>query len=75
MVNKLEVSDLQLLSYEIWEAFVLENIKLPSLAKFDGRSNPYEHTTSINTQMDIIGAPNSLKCKIMYGPFIDKTLS
>lgn len=53
---------------------VLENYKPPSLAKFDGHNELYEHVASTNTQMDIIGAPGSLKCKLLYGTFRDITL-
>lgn len=35
--------------------------KPSSMAKFDGKNNPYEHITSINTQITIIRASDSLK--------------
>lgn len=34
---------------EIWEASVLENLKLSSLTKFDGCSNSYENMLSPST--------------------------
>lgn len=53
---------------------MLEKFKLMLLAKFDGRDDPQEHVTSSNTQMEIIGASNSLKYKLLYGTFRDATL-
>lgn len=41
---------------------------------FDRRSNIYEHATSIYTQMTIIGAPDSLKCKLLSGTFKEAAL-
>lgn len=46
----------------------------PTTLKWDmsgACSDPYEHVTSINTQMSIIRAPNSLKCKLLFGTFKD----
>lgn len=65
MVDEFEVLDPQLLSEEIWEASVSRNFKPPSLAKFDGCSDPYKHVASINTHMTIIGTLDSLKCKLL----------
>lgn len=58
----------------MWEAPVLENSKIPPLAKFDGHIELYEHVVSINTLMEIIRAPYSLKCKLFFGTFRDVTL-
>lgn len=44
------------------------------MAKFDGRSNPYEHVTSTKTHMAIIGAPDSLKLKLLSRISRDATL-
>lgn len=52
----------------------LKSSNLPFLAKFDGRSDPCEHVASINTQMTIIGASDSLKRKLLSGTFRDATL-
>lgn len=43
----MEVLDPQPLSYNISEVHVPEGLKPPSLAMFDGCSDPYEHVTSI----------------------------
>lgn len=51
----MKVLDPQLLSDEIYEAHVPKGLKPLPLSKFDGRSDPYEHTAFINTQMAIIG--------------------
>lgn len=75
MVDELEVLNPKTLSNTMWEAPILNNFKLPSLAKFDGHNDPYEHVASINTQMAIIEAHNSLKCKIIYVTFKDITLT
>lgn len=53
---------------------VPEGFKPPSLAKFDGRSDPCEQVASINTQMVIIGAPTSLKCNLLLGTFREVAL-
>lgn len=62
------------LSHEIWEGHVLECFKSPSLAKFNGRSDSYEHVAFINTWMAIIGTVDPLKCKFLYKNFMDETL-
>lgn len=59
-LDKREVLDSQPLLDEIWEVLVLEGFKPPSLAKFDGHNDPYEHVTSINTHMVITRVPDSL---------------
>lgn len=53
---------------------VLEGFKPMSLAKFGGYSNPYELVASINMQIAIIGAPDSLECKLLSGTFHKVTL-
>lgn len=45
--------------------YILTNI----VAKLDGHGEPYEHVASINTQMTIIRASDSLKCKILSDTF------
>lgn len=52
---------------------VHEGFKPPSLVKFDDLSDPYEHVTSINTHMIIIGASDSLKWKLLSGTSKDTT--
>lgn len=47
----MEALDTYPLSIEIWETHVPKRFKPPSLATFYGRSDPYEHVISINTQM------------------------
>lgn len=59
------ILDHQLLSYEIWDAPVIENFKPPTMVKFDGKSNPEEHIVAINTKMVTICTSNSLKCKLL----------
>lgn len=53
---------------------VPENFKPLALSSFDGKSGPQEHIISINTQMAIVGASDSLKCKFMVGTFKDVAL-
>lgn len=65
--EEVELLDLYPLSKQIRGANVSEGFKLPSLSMFDGHNNPYEHVASINTQMAIIGAQNSPKCKLLSG--------
>lgn len=55
----------QPLSVEIWAAPVPENFKPPHLSTFDGKSDPMEHVTAFNTCMAVVGAPDSLKCKLL----------
>lgn len=52
---------------------VLENFKSSLLAKFDGRTDQYKFVSSINTLMDIIGAPDFLMCKLLSNTFRDAT--
>lgn len=61
LLEEAEIIDPRSLSDDIWGAPVPRNFKSLSLAKFDGRSNPYEHVTSNNIQMETIGAYDSLK--------------
>lgn len=70
----MKVLDLITLSNEIWKTLIPEGFKPPSLAKFDGHRNSYEHIVSINTQMNIIRVPDSLKCKIFSYTFRDEGL-
>lgn len=53
---------------------VPKGLKPLSLAKFDRHNNPYEHIASINMQVVIIGAPDSLKCKMLSDTFKDAVL-
>lgn len=64
----------QPLSAEIWDAPVPENFKPPHLSVFDGKSDPMEHITTFNTRMAVVGAPDSLKCKLLTGTFSDAAL-
>jgi hypothetical protein len=64
----------QPLSAEIWDAPVPENFKPPHLSVFDGKSDPMEHITAFNTRMAVVGAPDSLKCKLLAGTFSDAAL-
>src|SRR4051812_36640045 len=70
----MEILDAQSISEGIWEMFVPKGFKLSYLAKFDGRDDPYEHVTSINTQKTIIETSNSPKCKLLSDTFRDATL-
>lgn len=58
----------------IWDDQVPENFKSTPLPSFDGKSDPQEHIISLNNQMSIVGAFNSLKCKLMMGTFKDVAL-
>lgn len=49
-------------------------LKTSSLAMFDGHNDPYEHVASMCTQITIIEAPNSLKCKLLFSTFMDTVL-
>lgn len=51
-----------------------EDLKPPSLAMFDGRNDPYKNVAFVNTHMVIIGAPDYLKCKLLYYTFRDAAL-
>lgn len=48
-------------SVEILDALVLEGLKPHPLTSFDGKSDPQEHITILNTQMVIVGATDSLE--------------
>lgn len=64
----------QPLSEMIWDDQVVENFKPPPLPSFDGQSNPQEHIISLNNLMSIVGAFDSLECKLMAGTFKDVAL-
>jgi len=64
----------QPLSTKIWNALVPENFKPPHLSTFDGRGDPMEHVTAFNTRMVVVGAADSLKCKVLAGTFSDAAL-
>lgn len=59
---------------EIWVEFVHEGFKPLSFDKFDRCSDPYELIAFINTHMDIIGAPESLKFNMLSGTLRDGAL-
>lgn len=42
--------------------------------KFDGKSNHREHIVATNTQMEIIGASDSLKFKFFFNTFMEASL-
>lgn len=62
----MEVLDPYSLLDEIWEVPIPEGFKPLSLAKFDGRGDPYEHVAFMNTQMAIIEALDYMKWKLFY---------
>lgn len=57
----MEMFDSNPLSQKIWEAHLLDGFKPHSLAKCDGRRDPYKHVACINMHMAFIGVPDSLK--------------
>jgi hypothetical protein len=64
----------QPLSAEIWGAPIPENFKPPHLSVFDGKSDPMEHITNFNTRIVVVGAPDSLKCKLLASTLSDVAL-
>lgn len=60
-LEEMELLDPYPLSDEIWGEHIHEGFKPPSFAKFDRRSDPFEHVASIITQMTIIEALDSMK--------------
>jgi hypothetical protein len=72
--GEMDESEPQPLFAEIWDAPVPEHFKPPHLSVFDGKSDPMEHVTTFNTCMAIVGAPDSLKCKLLAGTFSDEAL-
>lgn len=50
-IKEMEVLDHQPLLDKLWEALVPKGFKPPSLVKFDGCSDTYEHVTSITIKM------------------------
>lgn len=73
-LGDMETLDPHQVSDSIWGELVPEGFKSPSLAKFNGPSDPYEHVAFINTQLVIVGASDSLKCNIFSCTFRDTTL-
>ena len=41
---------------------------------FDGRGDPMEHVIAFNTLMAVVGAADSLKCKLLVGTFSNVAL-
>lgn len=66
--------DSQPLSEAIWNDQVPENFKPPSLVPFNGKTDQQEHIIAINNQMLVVGAFDSLKCKIMARTFKEGAL-
>jgi len=64
----------QPLSAEIWNAPIPDNFKPPHLATFDGRGDPMEYVTALNNRMAVVGAADSLKCKLLAETFTDVAL-
>jgi TolA-binding protein len=61
-------------STEIWSVPVLDNFKVPSLTSYDGKGKPVEHVTTFNIRMAVVGAADSLKCKLLAGTLRKATL-
>jgi hypothetical protein len=72
--GEMEDPEPQPLSDEIWNAPVPENFKPPHLSSFDGKSDHMEHIMTFNTCMAVIGAADSLKCKLLAGTLTDAAL-
>ena len=72
--GELDDPEPQPLSTEIWDAPVPEGFKPPHLSTFDGKNDPMEHVTAFNTRMAVVGAPDSLKCKLLAGTFTNAAL-
>lgn len=72
--TKEEPLDPQPLSEVIWDDQVPENFKPSSLVSFNGKTDPQQHIIAINNQMVIIGAFDSLKCKLMVRNFLEGDL-
>ena len=63
--------DSQPLSKAIWDDQIPGNFK-PSLVSFNGKNNPYENVITINNQMEMVRASDSLKCKFMTASNMEK---
>jgi len=72
--DEIEDPEPQPLLIEIWNAPVSENVKLPHLSSFDRKSDPMEHIIVFNTRMAVVGAADSLKCKLLAGTLTDAAL-
>jgi len=64
----------QPLSAEIWNALIPDKFKPPHLPTFDDKGDPMEHVTTFNNRMAVVGAADSLKCKLLAGTFTDAAL-
>jgi len=64
----------QPLSQEICDTFVLVTIKPLNMEKFDGKMDPLEQLMALGTLMEILGAPEPLKCKLLSDTLKDVTL-
>jgi len=59
---------------EIWSTPIPDNFKPPHLSTFEGRGDPMEHVTAFNNRVVVIGAADSLKCKLLAVTFTDVAL-
>lgn len=69
-----EPLDFNSLAESVWDDAMSENFKSPPFTFFDGKSDPQEHIIFVNSQMAMVGASGSLKCKLMTGTFKDIVL-
>lgn len=46
----------------------------PQLLSFNSKHDPQEHILTVNTQMEIVGASESLKCKCLVGTLKEASL-
>jgi hypothetical protein len=73
-VEEEDILESQPLAEELWKNPIPENLKIPNLPSFDGKTDPLEHLMAVWTQMALIGAAEPLKCKLLSGTFKDATL-
>src|ERR1051325_8062298 len=69
-----ELLEPQPLSQALWEDVVPENFKPLILAMYDRKYDPQKHIISVNNMMALIGATDSLKCKLTAGTFRESAL-
>lgn len=66
-IDGMQIDKPQPLIDVIMNDLVPPNFKPPPLESYDGRRDPQEHLTAFDTQMAIIGAHETLKCKLFSG--------
>lgn len=68
------IIDPQSLVDKIWDVLVPYDFMPLSLITLDRKTDPHKHTNPVNTLLEIIGATDSFKCKLLFETLKEVTL-